>query len=87
MSVVNWLREFLNDNPVFATAYDVIKVSILDIGKPHDGNRIFPRADRGIETVLVGTGQIGLIQGTRPRHGNGCGLLAVPHRRIGSDHR
>jgi uncharacterized NAD-dependent epimerase/dehydratase family protein len=108
MNIVNGLHEFLNDDPVFATASAAKNVKILDVRKPRPkkdlrlfsgriaevtcpriavlgtdcaiGKRttatILTRAlnDYGVKTVMVGTGQTGLIQGAR----YGVSLDAVP---------
>lgn len=108
MHIVNGLHEFLNDDPVFASACVANKVKIIDIRKPRDkkdlrmftgqindvscpviavlgtdcaiGKRttatILTQAlnDAGIKTVMIGTGQTGLIQGAR----YGIALDAIP---------
>jgi len=108
MNIVNGLHEFLNDDPVFATASAAKNVTILDIRKPRAKKdlRLFsgriaevtcPRIavlgtdcaigkrttatiltqalnDRGVNAVMVGTGQTGLIQGAR----HGIALDAIP---------
>ena len=108
MNIVNGLHEFLNDDPVFAAACTVNKVTIDDVRKPRDKKdlRLFsgrianvtcPRIavlgtdcaigkrttaniltkalnDCGIKTVMIGTGQTGLIQGAR----YGVALDAIP---------
>jgi uncharacterized NAD-dependent epimerase/dehydratase family protein len=108
MNIVNGLHEFLNDDPVFAAACTVNKVTINDVRKPRDKKdlRLFsgriadvtcPRIavlgtdcaigkrttaniltkalnDCGLKTVMIGTGQTGLIQGAR----YGVALDAIP---------
>ena len=108
MSLVNGLHEFLNDDPEFAAASALHKVTILDVRRPRDkkdlrmwSGRISsvtcPRIailgtdgaigkrttatiltaalrDRGINAVLIGTGQTGIIQGAR----YGVALDAIP---------
>ena len=108
MNIVNGLHEFLNDDPVFATACAAKNVEILDVRKPRPkkdlrlfsgrigsvtcpriavlgtdcaiGKRttatVLTRALNacGIKTVMVGTGQTGLIQGAR----YGVSLDAIP---------
>lgn len=108
MNIVNGLHEFLNDDPEFAKAAKLAKVTITDVRKPRAlkelrtfsgriaevtcpriavlgtdcaiGKRttatILTRAlnDRGLKTVMVGTGQTGLMQGAR----YGIALDAVP---------
>ena len=108
MNIVNGLHEFLNDDPVFASASAAKNVEILDIRKPRAKKdlRLFsgriadvtcPRISllgtdcaigkrttatilmralnaRGLNAVMVSTGQTGLIQGAR----YGVALDAVP---------
>jgi uncharacterized NAD-dependent epimerase/dehydratase family protein len=108
MNIVNGLHEFLNDDPIFAAACTVNKVTIDDVRKPRDKKdlRLFsgrianvscPRIailgtdcaigkrttaniltkalnDCGVKTVMIGTGQTGLIQGAR----YGVALDAIP---------
>lgn len=108
MNIVNGLHEFLNDDPVFATACAAKNVQIIDVRKPRAKKdlRLFsgriaevtcPRIavlgtdcaigkrttasvlthalnERGMKTVMISTGQTGLIQGAR----YGLALDAVP---------
>ena len=108
MNIVNGLHEFLNDDPVFASASVAKNVEILDVRKPRAKKdlRLFsgriadvtcPRISvlgtdcaigkrttatiltralnaRGLNAVMVSTGQTGLIQGAR----YGVALDAVP---------
>jgi uncharacterized NAD-dependent epimerase/dehydratase family protein len=108
MGLINGLHEFLNDDPEFAAASALNKVTILDVRRPRAKKelRMFsgristvtcPRIavlgtdgaigkrttatlltaalrDRGINAVLISTGQTGIIQGAR----YGVALDAIP---------